>query len=247
MPVCTWPNRPTEFIVDRQVSVRWGRPTTRRKAELMSNDETQEPTLRKGDSSGDGWVEYLQELLTLWLDANGYATLTRDGVFGEDTHNAVLWFQEVKGLLVDGVVGNQTWAALRSEDPQPIGTDGRTPGTFVDAGVEARWILDDNSARYDRANDLLFLVAMNTGTEVINGSNFMASGTVTTADAQSKELVVYLTGESGVSEAPSGERFYLVITNASAEYGTGEIHIDLTMSNELGGDRLETTMTIEGP
>ena len=211
----------------------------------MSNDETQEPTLRKGDSSSDGWVEYLQELLTMWLDASGYATLTRDGVFGEDTNDAVLWFQGAKGLLVDGVVGNQTWAVLRSEDPQPIGTDGRPAGSFVDVGAAAHWILDDNSTRYDAANDLLFLVAMNTGTEVINGSNFMASGTITTADGHNKEIVVYLTGESGISEAPSGERFYLVIPNASAEYGTGEIRIDLTMSNGLGGDRMETTMEIQ--
>ncbi|GAA4912001.1 serine/threonine-protein kinase [Streptomyces coeruleoprunus] len=37
-----------------------------------------------------------------------------DGDFGTATKNAVIAFQESKGLAADGLVGEQTWAALRS-------------------------------------------------------------------------------------------------------------------------------------
>ncbi|MEJ8670760.1 peptidoglycan-binding domain-containing protein [Streptomyces sp. Marseille-Q5077] len=37
-----------------------------------------------------------------------------DGEFGADTESAVRLFQSDKGLEVDGEVGPNTWAALRS-------------------------------------------------------------------------------------------------------------------------------------
>jgi peptidoglycan hydrolase-like protein with peptidoglycan-binding domain len=37
-----------------------------------------------------------------------------DGEFGKDTQSAVKQFQSAKGLEVDGQVGPNTWAALRS-------------------------------------------------------------------------------------------------------------------------------------
>jgi peptidoglycan hydrolase-like protein with peptidoglycan-binding domain len=52
-------------------------------------------------------VQSLQYLLR----ARGYV-LDIDGVFGLNTEKAVRAFQESKGLVVDGVVGPQTWAAL---------------------------------------------------------------------------------------------------------------------------------------
>ena len=42
-----------------------------------------------------------------------------DGIFGKDTENAVIKFQQQNGLLPDGVVGIKTWSALRPY------TDGR--------------------------------------------------------------------------------------------------------------------------
>ena len=35
-----------------------------------------------------------------------------DGVFGQNTLNAVMAFQTAKGLVADGVVGKLTWGAL---------------------------------------------------------------------------------------------------------------------------------------
>ena len=63
-------------------------------------------TVRKGS---DGGGVYL--LQTLLRDA-GY-TLTMDGNFGPATEACVIAFQKSKGLKVDGIVGQQTWKALK--------------------------------------------------------------------------------------------------------------------------------------
>lgn len=64
------------------------------------------PTLRNG-STGEA-VKTLQAR----LNELGYSCGTVDGIFGAKTVAAVKSFQTVNGLAVDGIVGNQTWAAL---------------------------------------------------------------------------------------------------------------------------------------
>lgn len=64
------------------------------------------PTLRKGDK-GDA-VRELQTILT----AKGYDCGEIDGIFGKKTLAAVRELQKDKGLVLDGVVGVKTWAAL---------------------------------------------------------------------------------------------------------------------------------------
>lgn len=61
--------------------------------------------VRRG-SSGQAVVA-LQKALT----ARGQ-TLTADGVFGSGTEAKVRAFQQANGLVVDGVVGPKTWAAI---------------------------------------------------------------------------------------------------------------------------------------
>jgi peptidoglycan hydrolase-like protein with peptidoglycan-binding domain len=46
------------------------------------------------------------------LAALHYDTGTADGVFGTDTHHAVVCLQKVNALARDGIVGPRTWAAL---------------------------------------------------------------------------------------------------------------------------------------
>jgi putative chitinase len=63
--------------------------------------------LRRG-SFGDAVME-LQEL----LKTKGY-NIAIDNDFGPATELAVMMFQEQNGLVVDGIVGNNTWALLRA-------------------------------------------------------------------------------------------------------------------------------------
>ena len=62
--------------------------------------------LRIGSTGED--VKYLQQSLTKL----GYSPGPIDGIFGSKTETAVKAFQKAKGLVVDGIVGNNTWAAI---------------------------------------------------------------------------------------------------------------------------------------
>ena len=62
--------------------------------------------IRIGSTGED--VTYLQESLTKL----GYNSGPIDGIFGSKTETAVKSFQKSKVLVVDGIVGNNTWAAI---------------------------------------------------------------------------------------------------------------------------------------
>jgi peptidoglycan hydrolase-like protein with peptidoglycan-binding domain len=72
-----------------------------------------DPVLRQGDSGAA--VTKLQQL----LNAKGI-NIAVDGVFGNATRAAVVQFQQQNGLVVDGIVGTQTWQALRRDGNAPI-------------------------------------------------------------------------------------------------------------------------------
>lgn len=71
------------------------------------------PILRRG--STEKTVKIIQERLNLW----GYK-LVRDGVFGRATEAAVQQFQKENKLLVDGIVGAQTWNVLLKATSVPF-------------------------------------------------------------------------------------------------------------------------------
>ncbi|KST69028.1 peptidoglycan-binding protein [Mastigocoleus testarum BC008] len=64
------------------------------------------PTLREG-SRGDEVIK-LQEVLK---QLNFYSGVT-DGIFGVQTKDAVVRFQNAYGLIADGIVGSNTWSKL---------------------------------------------------------------------------------------------------------------------------------------
>ena len=64
------------------------------------------PLLREGYRGA--YVTFLQQL----LESNLYPVGGIDGIFGSRTLSAVRNFQSANGLIVDGLVGNNTWNAL---------------------------------------------------------------------------------------------------------------------------------------
>lgn len=48
------------------------------------------------------------------LNAKGYDCGAVDGIFGKKTDAAVRLFQNANGLIVDGIIGEKTWKALKS-------------------------------------------------------------------------------------------------------------------------------------
>jgi uncharacterized protein (TIGR02594 family) len=66
------------------------------------------PDLKTGTHGAD--IRRLQLLLNSAL--NPSPELVLDGVYGEETRSAVMRFQRLKGLVVDGVAGPKTLAAL---------------------------------------------------------------------------------------------------------------------------------------
>ena len=62
-------------------------------------------TIKRGSRGDD--VERLQTMLN-----NAGYSLDVDGIFGDNTYNAVRQYQRAQGLSVDGIVGTNTWGAL---------------------------------------------------------------------------------------------------------------------------------------
>jgi len=49
------------------------------------------------------------------LNTLGYRTGGLDGIFGNNTRNAVMAYQRSKGLAPDGIVGCKTWTLLMQD------------------------------------------------------------------------------------------------------------------------------------
>lgn len=84
---------------------------------VASSSQREKPEIRQG-SAGETVRLAQQRLL-----AHGYEILV-DGDFGGGTDNIVREFQEDRGLMVDGVIGDDTWAALLDE---PEATEVKSP------------------------------------------------------------------------------------------------------------------------
>lgn len=201
--------------------------------------ETDEPTLRHGDESIDGWVEYLQQLLVLW----GHP-VTQNGSFDDETYHAVRAFQDRHDAMVDGIVGNQTWALLRQEDPRPPSTDGREPHTYVEQGQEARWGTEDENAQYEESQDFLALAAYNVGNVPIGNGEFQAAADFTPV-AGGATVQLHLTCFSADGEPiPVHTAFGFGIVGLREHLSPGEYTIHAWLPAELGGDDVNTRVTL---
>ena len=91
----------TKIIVDRLHALKTANDAA---AEAINAEEM--PMVAFGDSNDA--VKTLQTK----LNALGYNCGEADGIFGQNTLNAVMAFQTAKGLIADGIVGKLTWDEL---------------------------------------------------------------------------------------------------------------------------------------
>lgn len=80
--------------------------TRRRQAERALFLSGENRMLKTGSRGDD--VKELQRLLT----EEGFPCGAADGIFGKATGKAVIEYQNSKGLVADGIVGEKTWKAL---------------------------------------------------------------------------------------------------------------------------------------
>lgn len=201
--------------------------------------DTQEPTLRYGDDGIDGWVEYLQGLLVV----AGYTTVAKNGSFDDATLEAVRAYQLHNGLVTDGTVGNQTWAALRHGDAQMAATDGREPGTYVEDTREARWVWDQETIHLDASADELIFVAVNVGSAELDASTLAnAACRITTPEGATVDMELTARNEFG-SSTEVGKRFFYVASNVNS-IPAGRYTAEAWLPAELSGDRSESHFEI---
>jgi hypothetical protein len=208
-----------------------------------------EPTLRRGDKSPDGWVEYLQAALNHHINAG----LEVDGDFGGETLKAVKAFQtkhKAEGVLVDGVVGDQTWSFLREGAPEKPKTDGRKPHTFVEKGLEARWLREKGLVRFDPAQDALVMQAVSVGdTDKVAGRAVRLR--VTNPAGQRKVferplgpgVAASTTGQGHTHDVIVGQ-FTTLFDEAAKTPPPGDYTVEGFLDQELGGDSFSESVTI---
>jgi hypothetical protein len=135
------------------------------------------PTLYRHDTDSEppsGWVTYLQQMLQL----NGQDPGTVDGLFGPRTEGAVQAFQAASSCTPDGVVGNQTWAALHGQTAEP-GVNRTNPhlggGHGGGGGVKPDDIGDQRiyfstDPGYSSADDRIHMELVTTHAEIPSGT-----------------------------------------------------------------------------
>lgn len=101
------------------------------------------PILRMG-SRGYEVMVLQKDLASL-----GYPVGAADGVFGSGTRGAAVAFQAENGLIADGVVGAQTWAALDRASAKPISA-ARASATIEDLRAKGSKTI----AKADRAEKI---------------------------------------------------------------------------------------------
>jgi peptidoglycan hydrolase-like protein with peptidoglycan-binding domain len=237
------------------ISGRAARPAAAKKSPVQAPQATQpqgepkfnpppsekEPTLRLGDRSSDGWVEYLQQQLNTHLAT---ANLKVDGIFGPATHKALLDFQKLAKIQVDGVAGNQTWAELRHGPAQAPGTDGRKPHTFEEQGAKARWFIKDDFAMYDVKKDTLFLFPISVGNKAtIEGASVNVF--VTPPGGKRQGMVAKVGAPAPSRKTPSGQgqvhevkipAFRQTFPSVPQGAGAEKYVIEAYFDSALGGD-----------
>jgi peptidoglycan hydrolase-like protein with peptidoglycan-binding domain len=191
-----------------------------------------EPTLRPGDQSVDGWVEYLQTQLKL-LGGSMIGmpdSYQPTGVFDADTERYVLEFQRQRGVQADGVVGDETWNVLHGNvdnlDPH---ADGRQPHSYVEQTPRLEW---ENDGHYDPATESYTYVAMNVGQAPITTATATVRVTQGPVGLRADHCIGWT--DSGQPAAP-GQAMKFTFWLERRLTRDEEVEVELRLPDENGG------------
>ena len=96
-------------------------------------------TVLQVGSKGSNVVKVQQKLIQF-----GYLSGTADGLYGEKTRNAVLWFQRRNGLTQDGKVGPATAAALGVTLSGSSGSSSSSSSSSTAASSSSTYVSSDH-------------------------------------------------------------------------------------------------------
>ncbi len=212
-----------------------------------------DPTLRLGDNNADGWVEYLQQQLNILLIPP--LNIPEDGNFDQTTLKAVRAFQKQAKIQVDGVVGNQTWDAIRhistGTSTLAPSTDGRDPHTFVDQGAKARFFWEDEVAVYDKGADELQLFLCSVGDAQLEGAKMTVR--VTPPGGKSKVVMATVgpplkrtSDDQGNMHNATVASFKTAFPPNPADAKTQDYIVEAYFDKALGGDHWGPDKPVDG-
>ena len=205
--------------------------------EFAPPPKSKQPTLRIGDNSPDGWVEYAQRLMN-----KNKLGVTVNGVFDSAMKAKVEKFQTDNKCLPDGVIGNETWSVLREGPHEAVGTDKRQPHTFEQKDAQARFVTEQpDSTGYNASDDSYFIRVVSTGEQPID--SFHATLKVTQPDQTSHTHKIVI-GQAK-SPSPDGQgNFHIVeVQNFKRVFGLKPgvdpltCTLDAYLDDKIGGDR----------
>ncbi|HET7657827.1 MAG TPA: peptidoglycan-binding domain-containing protein [Bacillales bacterium] len=144
------------FSVDKLISdvqeifhegkIKHVEPKPQVKAEYIVN------VLRRGDSGSE--VRELQKrLIDLGYDLHEYGA---DGQYGDETEAAVRSFQEDHGLVVDGIIGPRTIAALENAEAYNANSDGQLLRIGDRGSAAKEWQEQLHAVGFDLARDGIY-------------------------------------------------------------------------------------------
>jgi hypothetical protein len=218
--------------------------------EFAPPPKTKQPTLRVGDKSPDGWVEYAQRLLNKWAQSvqiEGIKKDTVNGKFDDAMKEKVKAFQSnVKCKVVDGVIGNETWSMLREGPHEAVGTDGRKPHSFEQKDAQGRFVTEKpDSTGYNASDDSYFMRIVSVGEKPID--DFTVEVMVTQPDGTNHTHHFKIGPVKFPSDDGQGNFHVLEIKSFSQRFGLQKdprkpvdpltCTVDAYLPKEIGGDR----------